>query len=108
MIMSCTEVGPLLYWPNEERCAPQQMYCDMGRSRGIAILRGATCSARTLTHTYTWIHHMALAGILAYTLLTFTHHLLPAHYPCKLTDFFPSRTVSCEVYGCPWPLAAGS
>ena len=78
----------VMYWPNEERCAPQQIYYDMGRSRGMAILRGATCPARhyhtrTLGYT-TW----RWQGIYTYTLI-FPHHLLPAQYPCKLTDFFP-------------------
>ena len=58
------------YWPNEERCAPQHMYCDMGRSRGMAILRGATCSTRhyhTLKLGYTtW----RWRGIHPYTLLS--------------------------------------
>ena len=85
--MSCTEVRPLFYWQNEERCASQQMYCDMGRSRGMAILRGATCSARhyhTLTLGYTTCRWR---GIHTYTLLIFPNHLLPAQYPRKLTDF---------------------
>ena len=46
MILSCKEVGPLFYWPKEERCAPKQMYCDMGRFQGMAILRSVACSDR--------------------------------------------------------------
>ena len=103
MIMSCTEVGPLFLLAEQGVVCASADVLRHGTSRGMAILRGATCSARhyhTLTLGYTtW----RWRGIHTYTLLIFPLYLLQVRYPCKLT-----RKVLCEVCGCPWPLAAGS